>query len=75
MESKFLFDRTISELRAQLEYERLRREKLECQLDEHRAEVDRLREMLEKMQVSNFVPLVSVFLNTFNFLEKQCKNS
>ncbi|XP_058519648.1 ankyrin repeat domain-containing protein 42 isoform X1 [Ochotona princeps] len=51
------YEKTISELRAQLEYERLRREKLECQLDEHRAEVDRLREMLEKIQVSDFVPL------------------
>ncbi|XP_070221297.1 ankyrin repeat domain-containing protein 42 isoform X3 [Bos mutus] len=47
--------RTIKELQGQLEYERLRREKLECQLDEYRVEVDQLKEMLEKTQVPNFV--------------------
>ncbi|XP_039704118.1 ankyrin repeat domain-containing protein 42 isoform X4 [Pteropus medius] len=47
--------RTIQELQSQLEYERLRREKLECQLDECRAEVDQLRETLENIQVPNFV--------------------
>ncbi|XP_069932322.1 ankyrin repeat domain-containing protein 42 isoform X3 [Oryctolagus cuniculus] len=50
-------EKTISELQGQLEYERLRREKLECQLDEYRAEVDKLKERLEKIQVSNFVSL------------------
>ena len=45
MKTKF-FDRTIKELQGQLEYERLRREKLECQLDESRVEVDQLKEML-----------------------------
>ncbi|KAL0629814.1 hypothetical protein AAY473_003142 [Plecturocebus cupreus] len=49
------FPRTIKELQDQLEYERLRREKLECQLDECRAEVDQLRETLEKIQVPNIV--------------------
>nr|XP_054949758.1 ankyrin repeat domain-containing protein 42 isoform X2 [Pan paniscus] len=49
--------RTIKELQGQLEYERLRREKLECQLDEYRAEVDQLRETLEKIQVPNFVAM------------------
>ncbi|XP_004434108.2 PREDICTED: ankyrin repeat domain-containing protein 42 isoform X2 [Ceratotherium simum simum] len=48
-------EKTIKELQGQLEYERLRREKLECQLDECRAEVDQLRETLEKIQVPNFV--------------------
>uniref|UniRef100_A0AAA9TKE1 Ankyrin repeat domain 42 n=1 Tax=Bos taurus TaxID=9913 RepID=A0AAA9TKE1_BOVIN len=47
--------KTIKELQGQLEYERLRREKLECQLDEYRVEVDQLKEMLEKTQVPNFV--------------------
>ncbi|XP_026374136.2 ankyrin repeat domain-containing protein 42 isoform X1 [Ursus arctos] len=48
------FEKTIKELQGQLEYERLRREKLEGQLDEYRAEVDQLRETLEKIQVPNF---------------------
>ena len=47
-------EKTIKELQGQLEYERLRREKLECQLDEYRAEVDQLREMLEKIRAPNF---------------------
>ncbi|PNJ51006.1 ANKRD42 isoform 2, partial [Pongo abelii] len=49
--------RTIKELQGQLEYERLRREKLEYQLDEYRAEVDQLRETLEKIQIPNFVAM------------------
>uniref|UniRef100_G1LF83 Ankyrin repeat domain 42 n=1 Tax=Ailuropoda melanoleuca TaxID=9646 RepID=G1LF83_AILME len=48
------FEKTIKELQGQLEYERLRREKLEGQLDEYRAEVDHLRETLEKIQVPDF---------------------
>lgn len=68
-ENKISFDRTIQELQSQLEYERLRREKLECQLDECRAEVDQLRETLENIQVPNFVAVVGV-LNTFIFLKK-----
>ncbi|KAM5316555.1 ankyrin repeat domain-containing protein 42 isoform 1-T1 [Glossophaga mutica] len=47
-------EKTIQELQGQLEYERLRREQLECQLDECRAEVDQLRETLENTQVPNF---------------------
>ncbi|XP_044775202.1 ankyrin repeat domain-containing protein 42 isoform X4 [Neomonachus schauinslandi] len=47
-------EKTIKELQGQLEYERLRREKLEGQLDEYRAEVDQLRETLERIQVPNF---------------------
>ncbi|XP_012580672.1 PREDICTED: ankyrin repeat domain-containing protein 42 [Condylura cristata] len=50
-------EKTIKELQGQLEYERLRREKLECQLDEYRAEMDQLRETLEKTQVPNFVAM------------------
>lgn len=69
-ENKISFDRTIQELQSQLEYERLRREKLECQLDECRAEVDQLRETLENIQVPNFVAVVGVLLNTFIFLKK-----
>uniref|UniRef100_A0A2K5Y969 Ankyrin repeat domain-containing protein 42 n=1 Tax=Mandrillus leucophaeus TaxID=9568 RepID=A0A2K5Y969_MANLE len=63
-------EKTIKELQGQLEYERLRREKLECQLDEYRAEVDQLRETLEKIQVPNFVAMVGVLFNTFIFLNK-----
>nr|XP_014347404.1 PREDICTED: ankyrin repeat domain-containing protein 42 isoform X2 [Latimeria chalumnae] len=44
------FTRTIHELQAQLEYERLRREKLECQLDDYRAEIGHLNKCLEKQQ-------------------------
>ncbi|KAG8514779.1 Ankyrin repeat domain-containing protein 42, partial [Galemys pyrenaicus] len=55
-------EKTIKELQGQLEYERLRREKLECQLDEYRAEMDQLRETLEKTQVPNFAAVVSAFL-------------
>nr|XP_010596484.2 LOW QUALITY PROTEIN: ankyrin repeat domain-containing protein 42 [Loxodonta africana] len=50
-------EKTIKELQGQLDYERLRREKLECQLDECRVEVDQLRETLEKNQVPNFVAM------------------
>ena len=70
MKTKF-FDRTIKELQGQLEYERLRREKLECQLDESRVEVDQLKEMLEKTQVPSFVAVVGILLNTFMFLKRQ----
>ncbi|XP_033061921.1 ankyrin repeat domain-containing protein 42 isoform X4 [Trachypithecus francoisi] len=63
-------EKTIKELQGQLEYERLRREKLECQLDEYRAEVDQLRETLEKIQVPSFVAMVGVLFNTFIFLNK-----
>ncbi|XP_002740944.1 ankyrin repeat domain-containing protein 42-like isoform X4 [Saccoglossus kowalevskii] len=41
-------DRIIQELEAQLEYERLRRERLESQLDESRAEISHLNLQLEK---------------------------
>ncbi|KAM4845875.1 ankyrin repeat domain-containing protein 42 isoform 2-T2 [Thomomys bottae] len=51
------FEKTIKELQGQLDYERLRREKLECQLDEYRAEVDQLKENLEKTQVPSIVPM------------------
>ncbi|XP_033104382.1 ankyrin repeat domain-containing protein 42-like isoform X2 [Anneissia japonica] len=41
-------ERTIKELESQLEYERLRREKLESKLDECRAEIQHLNAQLEK---------------------------
>ncbi|XP_053416136.1 ankyrin repeat domain-containing protein 42 isoform X2 [Nycticebus coucang] len=50
-------EKTIKELQGQLEYERLRREKLECQLDEYRAEVDQLRETLEKIPTPSITPM------------------
>ncbi|XP_045412892.1 ankyrin repeat domain-containing protein 42 [Lemur catta] len=50
-------EKTIKELQSQLEYERLRREKLECQLDEYRAEVDQLKETLEKIHGPNFTAM------------------
>ena len=57
-------------MQGQLEYERLRREQLECQLDECRAEVDQLRETMENTQVPNFIAVVSVLINTFVVLKK-----
>lgn len=39
--------RTISELEAQLDYERLRREKLEAQLDQYRREIADLKYELQ----------------------------
>uniref|UniRef100_A0A8C6QD71 Ankyrin repeat domain 42 n=1 Tax=Nannospalax galili TaxID=1026970 RepID=A0A8C6QD71_NANGA len=54
-------ERTIKELQGQLVYEQLRREKLEYQLDEYRAEVDQLKETLEKIQVPKFVPVEDEF--------------
>ncbi|XP_028729294.1 ankyrin repeat domain-containing protein 42 isoform X3 [Peromyscus leucopus] len=50
-------EKTIKELQDQLAYERLRREKLESQLDEYRAEVDQLKETLEKIQVPSVVAM------------------
>lgn len=44
----FAFGRAVRELEAQLEYERVRREKLESQLDDYRAEISQLRESGEK---------------------------
>ncbi|KAM9388504.1 ankyrin repeat domain-containing protein 42 [Phaethornis superciliosus] len=41
-------EKTVKELEAQLEYERVRREKLESKLDEQRAELRHLRESLGK---------------------------
>ena len=55
----FAFGRAVRELEAQLEYERVRREKLESQLDDNRAEISRLRESLEKTRIPPALPLVS----------------
>ncbi|XP_063160809.1 ankyrin repeat domain-containing protein 42 [Candoia aspera] len=44
--------RSISELNVQLEYERMRREKLEAQLDEARAEIGRLKELQERNEMA-----------------------
>lgn len=49
--------KTITELQGQLAYERLRREKLECELDEYRVEVDQLKETLEKIHVPSAVAM------------------
>ncbi|XP_075448700.1 ankyrin repeat domain-containing protein 42 isoform X2 [Ascaphus truei] len=43
-------DKRIKELEAQLEYERLRREKMEIQLDEYRVKIAHLNGCLEKMK-------------------------
>lgn len=55
----FAFGRAVRELEAQLEYERVRREKLESQLDDYRAEISHLRESLEKTRVLPALPPVS----------------
>ncbi|XP_062983457.1 ankyrin repeat domain-containing protein 42 [Elgaria multicarinata webbii] len=44
--------KTVGDLREQLEYERLRRETLEAQVDEYREEIGRLKEQQEKPQVT-----------------------
>ncbi|CAG5115429.1 unnamed protein product [Candidula unifasciata] len=43
-------DQTIHELEAQLDYEKLKREKLEAQLDEYRREIGHLNAVIEDMQ-------------------------
>lgn len=43
----FCVRRTITELEAQLDYERLRREKLEAQLDEYRREISEMKYQLQ----------------------------
>uniref|UniRef100_A0A8C3RHM0 Uncharacterized protein n=1 Tax=Chelydra serpentina TaxID=8475 RepID=A0A8C3RHM0_CHESE len=55
-----VFGRMISELEAQLEYERVRREKLERQLDEYRAKTSHLKECLEKLPLTPTISGVSV---------------
>uniref|UniRef100_A0A670Y6C2 Uncharacterized protein n=1 Tax=Pseudonaja textilis TaxID=8673 RepID=A0A670Y6C2_PSETE len=45
--------RTVSELNGQLEYEQMRREKLEAQLDEARAEIGKLKKLQEKNEMSS----------------------
>ena len=47
--------RMIADLNAQLEYERIRREKLEVQLDELRLENARLRDEIEQLNATNMV--------------------
>ncbi|XP_025890720.1 ankyrin repeat domain-containing protein 42, partial [Nothoprocta perdicaria] len=44
-------EKAVKELEAQLEYERIRREKLESQLDDSRAELSLLRKSLEKSRI------------------------
>lgn len=59
----FIF-RTISELEAQLDYERLRREKLEAQLDQYRREIADLKYEVQArtygsdQDVSNYLPCI-----------------
>ncbi|XP_075273010.1 ankyrin repeat domain-containing protein 42 isoform X6 [Opisthocomus hoazin] len=52
-------EKAVRELEAQLEYERVRREKLESQLDGYRAEIRRLRESLENTRLPAALPAVS----------------
>ncbi|XP_026696900.1 ankyrin repeat domain-containing protein 42 isoform X1 [Athene cunicularia] len=52
-------EKAVRELEAQLEYERVRREKLESQLDDCRAEISHLRESLEKTCVPPALPVVT----------------
>ncbi|XP_010177109.1 PREDICTED: LOW QUALITY PROTEIN: ankyrin repeat domain-containing protein 42-like, partial [Mesitornis unicolor] len=49
-------EKAVRELEAQLEYERVRREKLESQLDECRAEMSHLRESLAKLRSPSSPP-------------------
>ncbi|KAK1168202.1 ankyrin repeat domain-containing protein 42-like [Acipenser oxyrinchus oxyrinchus] len=45
-------ERKVQEMQAQLEYERLRRERLECQLDDYRVEIGHLNKCLQKLQTA-----------------------
>ncbi|XP_074391203.1 ankyrin repeat domain-containing protein 42 isoform X3 [Zonotrichia albicollis] len=47
------FEKAVRELEAQLEYERVRREKLESQLDDYRAEIKQLREARGKTRIAS----------------------
>ncbi|KAJ8405887.1 hypothetical protein AAFF_G00313240 [Aldrovandia affinis] len=49
-------ERAIQELEAQLEFERVRREKLESQLDECRAEIGRLSQCLQDLHIATEEP-------------------
>ncbi|KAM6099716.1 ankyrin repeat domain-containing protein 42 isoform 3-T9 [Theristicus caerulescens] len=60
-------EKAVRELEAQLEYERVRREKLESQLDDYRAEISHLRERLEKTHVPPALPLEA------ETISKSCK--
>ncbi|XP_054830100.1 ankyrin repeat domain-containing protein 42 [Eublepharis macularius] len=51
------FEKKVYELQAQLEYERLQREKLEAEVDEYREEIKKLKELQAKEQQDN--PLVA----------------
>lgn len=55
----FAFGRAMRELEAQLEYERVRREKLESQLDDYRAEISQLREGWGKTYTTSAASSVS----------------
>ncbi|CAH2225675.1 ankyrin repeat domain-containing 42 isoform X1 [Pelobates cultripes] len=46
------WEKVLKELEEQLEYERLRREKMEIQMDEYRVQIAHLKECLEKMKPS-----------------------
>ncbi|XP_068927056.1 ankyrin repeat domain-containing protein 42 [Petaurus breviceps papuanus] len=50
-------ERIIKELQVQLEGERLRREKLECQLDEFRAEASHHRTPMDQIRLNNVVSM------------------
>ncbi|XP_054689396.1 ankyrin repeat domain-containing protein 42 isoform X3 [Grus americana] len=60
-------EKAMRELEAQLEYERVRREKLESQLDDYRAEISRLRESLEKTCAPPALPVEA------KTISKSCK--
>lgn len=55
----FAFGRDVRELEAQLEFERVRREKLESQLDDYRAEINQLREGRGKTRAASAACAVS----------------
>ena len=49
--------RQLTELEAQLDYERLRREKLEAQLDEFRRENNYLQSMISEQSLATHTPV------------------
>ena len=54
--------RTINELEAQLDYERLRREKLEAQLDQYRRDMAELSYRLQSREIEDSGVRVSVIV-------------
>lgn len=63
-------DRTIRELQAQLENERIRREKLEAQMDEYREEIGKLKDLQDQHQATATASTMVGIARHLSFLEE-----